>query len=185
MQNFRKKPVKVAAVQWTGSNAAELAEFTNGQFQVLDEADRANCDDPEATAQVFDVLHSTWVLVYDGDWIPRGVRGEHYPVRESVFHETYETAGDQDLPAGVFLARKHPVEIPALVWTGDNAGELQAFTGGLFRVDQAGAQVFGKLRNQWQPVSVGDVVVRGLLGEFYAVEGESFPSTYAVLDEAA
>lgn len=87
---FRKKPVEVQAVQWLGDNAAELALFTSNLFDVLDPEDRANCDDPEATAQVLDRLHSTWVLVYDGDWIIRGIQGEFYPCRRDVFEATYE-----------------------------------------------------------------------------------------------
>lgn len=89
----RKKPIEVDAVRWTGHNAAELHDFTGSHFSVLDPEDRTNCDDPEATAQVLDVLHSTWVLVYDGDWIIRGVQGEHYPCRSDVFDATYEQVG--------------------------------------------------------------------------------------------
>jgi hypothetical protein len=90
MSRFRKKPVEVDSVQWTGDNHAELDVFTGGNFAVLTEEDRANCADPEATAQVFDVLHSTWVLVRDGDWIVRGIQGEFYPCRSDVFTATYE-----------------------------------------------------------------------------------------------
>lgn len=86
----RKKPVEIQAMQWTGDNEADLADFTGSRFAALDSADRANCDDPEATGQVFDELHSTWVLTYTGDWIIRGVKGEFYPCRDEVFQETYE-----------------------------------------------------------------------------------------------
>ncbi len=87
---FRKKPVEVEAVQWTGNNEADLATFTDNRFAALSAEDRANCDDLAATAQVFDVLHSTWVLVQTGDWIIRGVSGEFYPCRDEVFQQTYE-----------------------------------------------------------------------------------------------
>lgn len=87
---YRKKPIVIDARRWTGDNAAEMETFTEGRFDVLSDADRAVCDDPEATAQVFDVLHSTWVLVQTGDWIVRGVQGEHYPCRGDVFEATYE-----------------------------------------------------------------------------------------------
>jgi hypothetical protein len=90
MPKFRKKPVEVDAVQWTGDNTAELHEFAETNFDVLGPEDRANCDDPEATAQIFDRLHSTWVLVQTGDFIVRGVQGELYPCRLDVFEATYE-----------------------------------------------------------------------------------------------
>jgi hypothetical protein len=87
---FRKKPVEVDAVQWTGTNAFEIDDFTGSLFDVLTPRDRADCDDAEATARVFDILHSTWVLVRDGDWIIRGLQGEFYPCRSEVFEATYE-----------------------------------------------------------------------------------------------
>lgn len=94
---WRKKPVTVDAVQWTGVNLAEVINLTGPtNFDKLSEEDRLNCDDPDATAQVFDKLHSTWVLVFDGQWIIKGVKGEFYPCAPDVFAETYEPA-----PAGV------------------------------------------------------------------------------------
>lgn len=90
MPKFRKIPVEVDAVQWLGSNAAELNVFAGANFNTLDPEDRVNCDDPEATAQILDGLHSTWVLLRDGDFIVRGVQGEFYPVRLDVFEATYE-----------------------------------------------------------------------------------------------
>jgi hypothetical protein len=90
----RKKPVEVDTIQWTGTNEHEVQEFTGGPsvFYALDAEDRAGCDDPEATATVFDNLHSTWVLVYTGQHIVRGVKREYYPIAEDVLAETYELA---------------------------------------------------------------------------------------------
>jgi hypothetical protein len=89
----RKKPVEVQAVQWTGENVDEIFNLTTWRyFDVLASEDRANSDDPDATAAVFDKLHSTWVLVKDGQWIIRGVKGEFYPCDPEVFAETYELA---------------------------------------------------------------------------------------------
>ncbi len=87
---YRRKPQTIDAIQWTGDNEAELDVFTNGDFQPLDATDRANCDDPEATGEILDRLHSTWVLVQTGDWIIRGIKGEFYPCRDEVFRDTYE-----------------------------------------------------------------------------------------------
>jgi hypothetical protein len=92
---YRKRPVTVEAVRWTGDNLSELYEFTGrSHFDQLDEQDRANSADPEATASVFDKLHSTWVLVYTGQWVIKGIRGEFYPCADDVFRETYEPAED-------------------------------------------------------------------------------------------
>lgn len=85
---FRKRPVEVEAIQWTGDNEAELDAFTCGQFQALDPEDRS--DDPDMTGSVFDKLHSTWVGVYTGQWVIKGVKGEFYPIAPDVLAETYE-----------------------------------------------------------------------------------------------
>lgn len=88
---LRKKPIEVDAVQWTGGNEAEVTAFTGTAcFNALDEEDREHADDPDWTAQVFDELHGTWVGVYTGQWIIRGVKGEYYPIAEDVLRETYE-----------------------------------------------------------------------------------------------
>lgn len=87
---YRSKPVEIEAIQFTGDNATEVYDFSEGKFHVLDEEDREECDDPEATAEIFDELHSTWVLVYDTNWIIRGTKGEYYPCNNEVFLEKYE-----------------------------------------------------------------------------------------------
>lgn len=78
---FRKKPIVITALQWTGHNLDEMREFTGGKFGGPTE---------DATALVYDELHDTWVGVNLHDWIIRGVKGEFYPCRADVFAETYE-----------------------------------------------------------------------------------------------
>lgn len=89
-QKFRKRPVVFEAFQWRGDNEAEIQEWAGGArwFNALDDEDRVNCGDPDATAQVFDRLHSTWVLVFTGQWIVRGVKGEFHPIADDVLKET-------------------------------------------------------------------------------------------------
>lgn len=93
---YRKRPVVIEAIQWTGSNADAVGAFAGARFNVLDEPSPS---DPDATAEVLDSLHSTWILVYTGDWIIRGVKGEFYPCRDNVFTETYEAASSTSIPA--------------------------------------------------------------------------------------
>lgn len=91
---FRKRPVVISAIRWTGDNEAEVREFAGGLFGTVDPEDRS--DDPDITAEVLDKLHSTWVGVKTGQWVVRGVRGELYPLDDEVRLETYDPAGEPE-----------------------------------------------------------------------------------------
>lgn len=91
IKKFRKKPVEIQAVQWTGDNAKELDEFCRDRDRHLNQ--RLFDPDsiiPDKTAEVYDTLHSSWVPLATGDWIIRGVKGEFYPCEADVFAATYE-----------------------------------------------------------------------------------------------
>ena len=83
----------ISAIQWTGANEAEVQAFTeSAYFEAVPPEDRD--PDPDMTGQVYDKLHGTWVHVYDGQWIIRGIQGELYPCAADVFAATYEPAGE-------------------------------------------------------------------------------------------
>ncbi len=93
MSRYRKRPVVIEAVRFSGTNAAEIRALTGvGNFALLTEEDRA--DDLDMSAEVWDKLHHTWVGVYDGQWIIRGVKGEFYPCAADVFEATYEAVDE-------------------------------------------------------------------------------------------
>lgn len=93
----RKRPVTVRTLLWTGLNQEEMTEFCGGAFRVIAATGPGGPgQDSKITAEVFDELHSTWVGVYTGHHVVRGVRGEFYPIDEAVLNETYEPA-DADL----------------------------------------------------------------------------------------
>ncbi len=88
MAKFRSRPVEVEAIQWTGLNEDDLVSFTRGEFNALAEDDRANSDDPEATAQLFET-RGRWRLVFDNDWIIR--EGQSlYVCRPEAFAAQFE-----------------------------------------------------------------------------------------------
>lgn len=82
IRTYRKIPVKVEAVEWTGDNFGELIDFTEYNFRTSVVG--------EFTAEVYDRLHCTWISVSTGDMIVRGVTNEFYPVERKVFDRTYE-----------------------------------------------------------------------------------------------
>jgi hypothetical protein len=82
---FRKKPIDVPGMQWDGSveSTNALYVWTGAKFRVRHDDGRTG------VAEVFDKLHDTWVELYKGDWILRGVQGEFYPCRNDVLAATY------------------------------------------------------------------------------------------------
>lgn len=84
MARFRKKPVVIEAVQWTGlSSEKELLELTDGEARKWQFTLSGSIVIPtlegEMTAKI-------------GDWIIKGVKGEFYPCKPDIFHATYELA---------------------------------------------------------------------------------------------
>lgn len=88
---YRKKPLAIEALQWTGNNPGAMYDFAGlSNFEAFGPDDVWD-DDPEATAAVRDDLHGkTWIPMKTGDWVIRGVKGELYPCNGQVFEETYE-----------------------------------------------------------------------------------------------
>lgn len=77
---FRKKPVVIDAVQWTGENRDEIFQFVGRD---------AVCGD--ATGMVIKTLEGQHIAS-EGDWIIKGVHGEYYPCKPDIFDKTYEPA---------------------------------------------------------------------------------------------
>ena len=88
MPRFKKKPVEIEAVQFTGSNHNEIIEFTGGQAFIggPGSMDRGDI----MTIQGIEGPH----LASAGDWIICGVAGEFYPCKPEIFAETYTKVGD-------------------------------------------------------------------------------------------
>lgn len=90
MARFRKKPVEVEAVRWTGANEDEMRQFCGSHWDTVEPADRG--DDPDHDAQVFESNHSQWISMAPGFWVIKGTRGELYPCDPQAFADVYESA---------------------------------------------------------------------------------------------
>ncbi len=96
---WRKRPVEITAVQYTGDNQGDVRRF-GGYLPGADLLERhyAVRFGPDGAGEVYDRIHDSWIRFGPGHWIIRGIRGELYPCEGSVFAETYEPAAE--VPGG-------------------------------------------------------------------------------------
>ena len=85
---YRKKPVVIEAMQWTGKNGVAIAAWT-GEHPDFKAYGKSSCFNYVQGA-VYDYLHKTWVSCVEGDWIIKGIQGEFYPCKNDIFEATYE-----------------------------------------------------------------------------------------------
>ena len=74
---YRKKPVEVEAIQYTGENLPEIINFVGRNLRV-----RGNL-------VVIFTLEGD-MIVSELDYIIKGVKGEFYPCKPDIFEKTYE-----------------------------------------------------------------------------------------------
>lgn len=85
MPQFRKKPVVIEAVQWTGQNWADICDFMP--------VPTVGRGEEHPSDEHMDIVISTLegdMTANLGDWIIRGVNGEFYPCKADIFEKTYE-----------------------------------------------------------------------------------------------
>lgn len=75
---FRKKPVVIEAVQWTGENIEAVAKFIGGKGEFHLPSD--------IIIPTLEGDHTASI----SDWIIKGVKGEFYPCKPDIFAATYE-----------------------------------------------------------------------------------------------
>ena len=85
MAKFRKIPVVIEAVQFTGNNCYDVLRFC-GMGELLNaglmELKQTDCP-------AIKTLEGT-MTASPGDWIIKGVNGEFYPCKPDIFAKTYE-----------------------------------------------------------------------------------------------
>ena len=79
MAKYKKKPVIIEAIKYTGHNEQEITEFMHTGCGIADEDN------------VISILTLEGVMKANiGDMIIRGVAGEFYPCKPDIFESTYE-----------------------------------------------------------------------------------------------
>ncbi len=86
---YRKKPVVIEAIQWTGDNLKEIIDFTG----LHPSASKWSWEEYEQVVKneglkIF-TLEGTHMASI-GDMIIKGVKGEFYPCKPDIFEQTYE-----------------------------------------------------------------------------------------------
>ena len=79
MAKYRKKPVVIDAVLWTGENVGEIAAFMTS----------ASCGITTEKQLRIHTLEGT-LEARVGDYIIKGVKGEFYPCKPDIFAATYD-----------------------------------------------------------------------------------------------
>jgi hypothetical protein len=93
---YRKKPVVIDAVLWTGDNLKEVISFST----LHQSASKWTWEEYEEIVKrdglkIFTLEGTMSARI--GDWIIRGVKGEIYPCKPDIFEATYEKIEDAPL----------------------------------------------------------------------------------------
>lgn len=87
IRTYRKKPVDIEAVQFTGENFQEILDFSNG---IAKRRIAYEGNEPIETNSI-DIQTLEGIMNASiGDYIIRGVEGEFYPCKPGIFEKTYE-----------------------------------------------------------------------------------------------
>lgn len=79
---FRKKPVVVDAILWTGENWQDISDFVGDKLF-------------RDTKNIVIIKTLEGSMRADiGDWVIKGIKGEFYPCKPDIFETTYERVFD-------------------------------------------------------------------------------------------
>ena len=83
-KRYRKKPVVIEAIQWTGDNWFQIDEFVG-----------FDCDTHPRISQITIPTKEGDMVASVGDWIIKGIKGEFYPCKPDIFEKTYADEADE------------------------------------------------------------------------------------------
>lgn len=86
IQKYRKKPVVVEVVKWTGENEQDIIDLESSPTSCLY---FQNMGHATKKALFIKTLEGTMYTAF-GDYVIKGVNGELYPCKPDIFEKTYE-----------------------------------------------------------------------------------------------
>lgn len=102
VKKYRKLPVVIEAVQWTGDNDIDIINFAGIglRFSKPPVVMKYNIDPPNEAFNVKIPTLEGDMIAIKGDYIIKGVNGEFYPCKPDIFAKTYEEVGESVLDQG-------------------------------------------------------------------------------------
>jgi len=89
---YRKKPVVIEAVQFTGSNPDEIRAFCGDKVIINYDDSRWEIGVGAPIAIITIPTLEGTMAVSAGDFVIKGIQGEFYPCKPDIFEQTYEKA---------------------------------------------------------------------------------------------
>ena len=90
---FKKKPIEIEAIQWTGDSSVKaVSEFLGAKNQELENDDYVVRLE-NGTGNLYIKTSEGLMLANIGDWIikePFDKERKYYPCKEDIFYKTYE-----------------------------------------------------------------------------------------------
>lgn len=86
MPFYRKKPVIIEAIQFTGMNYNEIFSFMQGL-----------CESRQIGNKIIIKTLEGNMQTDKDDWIIKGVKGEFYPCKPDIFEKTYELVENHEV----------------------------------------------------------------------------------------
>ena len=90
---YRKKPIVIEAMQWTGKNHRPMFDFLKGTKDEYMSPSGKNFRIDHSRIEgglIIKTLEGEFGASI-GDFIIKGVNGEYYPCKPDIFEKTYET----------------------------------------------------------------------------------------------
>ena len=98
MGKYRKKPVVIEAVRYTGHNGSNLRHWS-GDVIIESPVLEPRAGNPTGEYVQIKTLEGTMTAIV-GDWIIKGIKDEFYPCKPDIFEATYEPVEDEEANDG-------------------------------------------------------------------------------------
>ncbi len=82
-RRYRKKPVEITAIQYTGNNIEDIHLFAHDKL-------KWNVDEQGKIITAWITTLEGDMFILPGDYVIKGVDGEFYPCKPGIFWKTYE-----------------------------------------------------------------------------------------------